>query len=150
MLCDLFSLESNYLFTGSILRPSQLKTGANPFLKVTDTFGLTDSKATEKKEETSNDDRLKETQEAEAPKFVPLGSTNVTRISNAPSGAQTPSSSSGFVFGQNLSARVELKESVNNGEASSAEDTTSNKSTELLFSNAAASVKDNQVKYCLF
>ncbi|CAB3243821.1 unnamed protein product [Arctia plantaginis] len=131
---------------GSILRPSQLKTGANPFLKVTDTFGLSGAKANDKKEETPNDDRLKEkeAQEADAPKFVPLGSTNVTRISNAPGGQSAPSSSAGFVFGQNLSERVELKESANNGEASSTEDTMSNKSTELLFSSAAASVKENQ------
>lgn len=130
---------------GSILRPSQLKPGANPFLKVTEAT-IANPETKDKTEETTNEDRLKETegQEADVPKFVPLA-TNVTRISNVPSAVQpAPSSSSGFVFGQNLSERVELKESVNNGEASSAEHSSSNGSTELLFTSAAASVKENQ------
>lgn len=129
------------------MRPSQLKPGANPFLKAADTTGK-DVETKDKKEESSNDDRLKEKegQEVEVPKFVPLGSANVTpRISSVPSSQPAPSSSSGFVFGQNLSERVELKEAVNNGEASSTEHSSSNGSTELLFTSAAASVKENQV-----
>lgn len=132
---------------GSILRPSQLKPGANPFLKVTES-ALGDVDTKEKQEEAINENRLNEneSQEAEAPKFVPLGSANVTpRTSNVPTGVQpAPSSSAGFVFGQNLSARVELKESLNNGEASSTGHSSSNGSSDLLFTSAAASVKENQ------
>ncbi|XP_075970309.1 ran-binding protein 3 [Anticarsia gemmatalis] len=135
----------NPFAAGSILRPSQLKPGANPFLKAAEqTNNETETK--EKKEEASNEERLKEneTQEVEVPKFVPLGSANVTpRTSNVPGGQPAPGSSSGFVFGQNLSERVVMKESVNNGEAAAEEHSSSNGSTELLFTSAAASVKDN-------
>lgn len=109
------------------------------------------SEAVENKNETettaSTEERLKDTKEdAEAPKFVPLGSTNVTpRTSNpVPTPAQPPaSSSSGFVFGQNLSERVVINENLNNGEAFSVEHGSTNGTSELLFTSAAASVKDN-------
>lgn len=131
---------------GSILRPSQLKPGNNPFLKVNEATEDT-TEATKEKEETSNEDRLTETKpEPEAPKFVPLGSANVTPRTNTavPPAVQPAPSSSGFVFGQNLSERVELKENINNGEASTTDHSSSNGATELLFTSAAASVKENQ------
>nr|XP_021196244.2 ran-binding protein 3 isoform X1 [Helicoverpa armigera] len=131
---------------GSILRPSQLKPGNNPFLKVSEPTEDSEAGKEKDKEETQNEDRLKETKpETEVPKFVPLGSANVTPRTNntVPPAAQPAPSSSGFVFGQNLSERVVIKESVNNGEAST-EHSSSNGTTELLFTSAAASVKENQ------
>lgn len=104
--------------------------------------------ALKEKEETPNEDRLKESKtETEVPKFVPLGSANVTpRTANAvPTSVQPAPGSSGFVFGQNLSERVVIKENVNNGEAPSTDHSSSNGTTELLFTSAAASVKENQV-----
>lgn len=86
--------------------------------------------------------------ETEVPKFVPLGSnTNARTGSQVPAPAQPTSSTSSasFVFGQNLSARV-IIENVNNGEAKNGEakeDNSSTNGTELLFTSAAASVKEN-------
>ncbi|KOB65085.1 Ran-binding protein 3, partial [Operophtera brumata] len=74
-----------------------------------------------------------------------LGSANAASRSNPvtqPQGATTTSNASGFVFGQNLSERVMMQENINNGEASSDHSST-NGTTELLFTNAAASVKEN-------
>lgn len=98
---------------------------------------------------------MKETQEAEVPKFVPLGSNVNARTGNqvpAPAQSTSSTSSASFVFGQNLSARV-VMENVNNGEANNGEakaDHGSTNGTELLFTSAAASVKENnQVCYFL-
>lgn len=107
-----------------------------------------------KKENESNEGRLTEEkpkEEPDRPMFVPLGSANASaRPANPvtqPQGATSTSNASGFVFGQNLSERVMMQENVNNGEASS--DHSSTNGTELLFTNAAASVKEsNQVSYC--
>lgn len=55
----------------------------------------------------------------------------------------TSSSSEGFVFGQNLSERVVIQENVNNGEALAVDHSSSNGTSELLFTSAAASVKEN-------
>ncbi|XP_050342384.1 ran-binding protein 3 [Nymphalis io] len=130
---------------GSVLRPPQLKPGNNPFLKVSEPEGGN----AEKKNETvtSVDTRLNETKDEEAPKFVPLGSSSVAprTTTSVPTPAQptTSTSSSGFVFGQNLSERVVIKENVNNGEAS-IDHSSSNGSSELLFTSAVASaVKEN-------
>ncbi|XP_053602492.1 ran-binding protein 3 isoform X2 [Plodia interpunctella] len=122
---------------GSVLRPPQLKPGNNPFLKATEP-----SEDSEPKTEPENS--TKETKE-DIPKFVPLGSSNVTpRTANpVPAPAQPASSSSSFVFGQNLSERVVINENLNNGEASSSEHSSTNGTSELLFTSAAASVKDN-------
>ncbi|XP_049865765.1 ran-binding protein 3 [Pectinophora gossypiella] len=132
---------------GSVLRPSTLKPGSNPFLKITDTEE--EKEKVESKQEEDNVDRLKDSQEEEeAPKFVPLGSANVTpRTSNpvpAPAQPTTASSSSGFVFGQNLSERVVIQENVNNGDIAPVDHSSTNGTTDLLFTSAAASVKDNQ------
>ncbi|XP_038210636.1 ran-binding protein 3 [Zerene cesonia] len=133
---------------GSLLRPSQLKPTSNPFSKVT-----TDDVSPEKKKEkefeaAGTETRIQETEEdVETPKFVPLGSANVTPRTNtsvpAPVAATTSTSSTGFVFGQNLSERVVMKESVNNGDASPAEHSSSNGTTDLLFTTAAATVLEN-------
>ncbi|XP_045493718.1 ran-binding protein 3 [Colias croceus] len=134
---------------GSLLRPSQLKPASNPFSKVT-TDDLSPEKKKEKENEadSTNETRLQETEEGvETPKFVPLGSANVTPRTNttvpAPVGAATSTSSTGFVFGQNLSERVVMKESVNNGDASPAEHSSSNGTANLLFTTAAATVLEN-------
>ncbi|XP_023941929.2 ran-binding protein 3 [Bicyclus anynana] len=122
---------------GSVLRPAQLLSGNNPFLKVPDPDKSSKEKDSERSPEKS--------QEVEAPKFVPLGATNATprTTTSVPAPAQPPStSSSGFVFGQNLSERVVIKEAVNNGDAS-LEHSSTNGTSELLFTSAAASVKDN-------
>ncbi|XP_063839416.1 ran-binding protein 3 isoform X1 [Ostrinia nubilalis] len=134
---------------GSVLRPPQLKPTSNPFLKVTENFEAAEKdkeKEKDKDSEGTSEDRLKDTkEETEAPKFIPLGSANVTpRTSNpvvAP--AQATASSAGFVFGQNLSERVVINENLNNGEASSVDHSTTNGASELLFTSAAASVKEN-------
>ncbi|KAL0840580.1 hypothetical protein ABMA28_015789 [Loxostege sticticalis] len=133
---------------GSVLRPPQLKPTSNPFLKVTENFeAVTDKeKEKEKGSEATPDDRLKETkEEPEAPKFIPLGSSNVTPRTSNPVVAPTQptSSSSGFVFGQNLSERVVINENLNNGEAPALDHSATNGASELLFTSAAASVKDN-------
>ncbi|KAG6456430.1 hypothetical protein O3G_MSEX009721 [Manduca sexta] len=128
----------------SILRPPQLiPLSNNPFLKVTDTEESSVDKDTDKSE-----DRLKDAKdEVKVPKFVPLGSSNVTpRTSNQvpiPPQPTASASSSGFVFGQSLSERVVIKENVNNGEPSTVNHTSSNGTSELLFTSAAASVKEN-------
>lgn len=125
-----------------MLRPAQLLSGNNPFLKVSETDKSNKKKDTEGSQET--------TQEAEAPKFVPLGTTNATprTTTSVPAPAQPPStSSSGFIFGQNLSERVVIKETVNNGDAS-VDHSSSNGTSELLFTSAAASVKENS-QVCL-
>lgn len=113
-----------------------------------------ETKDSKNEKESPNDDRLKEDEpkgKIEAPMFVPLGSANASsRTANPvtqPQGATSTSNASSFVFGQNLSARVMMQENVNNGEASS-DHSSSNGTTELLFTNAAASVKENnQVGY---
>ncbi|CAG9785223.1 unnamed protein product [Diatraea saccharalis] len=137
---------------GSVLRPPQLKATTNPFLKVTENLE-SDSEKDKNKEKTEseidekhNEDRLKENKdEPEAPKFIPLGSANVTPRTNNPVAApvQPASGSSGFVFGQNLSERVVLNENLNNGEASAVDHSSTNGATELLFTSAVASVKEN-------
>ncbi|CAH0727907.1 unnamed protein product, partial [Brenthis ino] len=128
---------------GSVLRPPQLKPGNNPFLKISD---ADEAKAEKEKGTEGVDNRLKETKEPEPPKFVPLGSSSVAPRTNttvpAPVQPATTTSSSGFVFGQNLSERVVIKENVNNGEAS-VDHSSSNGASELLFTSAAASVKEN-------
>ncbi|CAK1553477.1 unnamed protein product [Leptosia nina] len=128
----------------SVLRPPQLKTNSNPFAKVT---SEEPNLETEKKLEAKPDDRLQESKEdVETPKFVPLGSANVTRTtSSVPTPATTtPSTSSaGFVFGQNLSERVVMKEALNNGEKSDGDHSSSNGTNDLLFTSAAATVKEN-------
>lgn len=135
-----------YVISGSVLRPSQLKPGTNPFLKVTEEK----EEVNEKETEPPADERLNDKEDAEAPKFVPLGSANVTPRTTAP--APTPAqpatsnSSSGFVFGQNLSERVVMQQNMNNGEATPLDHSSTNGTTELLFTSAAASVKDNQVR----
>ncbi|XP_059048392.1 ran-binding protein 3 [Achroia grisella] len=130
---------------GSVLRPPQLKTSGNPFLKVNDTSNESEvNKDTESA--TNADEKLNETKkDVDAPMFVPLASGNVTSrtASTVPAPTQPASSSSGFVFGQNLSERVVINESLNNGEASTADHGTTNGTTELLFTSAAASVKEN-------
>lgn len=126
------------------MRPSQLKPGTNPFLKVTEEK---QEKVDENETEPSADDRLNDKEDAEAPKFVPLGSANVTPRTTAPAPAPaqpaTSNSSSGFVFGQNLSERVVMQQNMNNGEAAPVDHSSTNGTTELLFTSAAASVKDN-------
>ncbi|XP_026751153.2 ran-binding protein 3-like isoform X2 [Galleria mellonella] len=131
---------------GSVLRPPQLKPSSNPFLKVTEASN--ESEVKKETETPTDEEKLNETKkETDVPMFVPLGSANVTsRTANtvpAPAPAQPASSSSGFVFGQNLSERVVINESLNNGEASSTDHGTTNGTTELLFTSAAASVKEN-------
>lgn len=130
--------------SGSVLRPPQLKPSVNPFLKVT----IPDEIEESKKEKDSNEEKEeKPKDEKEAPMFVPLGSANAsTRAPNPvtqPQGATSTSNASGFVFGQNLSERVMMQENVNNGETSS--DHSATNGTELLFTNAAASVKENNL-----
>lgn len=137
------------IISGSVLRPSQLKPGTNPFLKVTEEK---EEKVDEDETETPADDRLNDKEDAEAPKFVPLGSANVTPRTTAPAPATaqpaTSNSSSGFVFGQNLSERVVMQQNMNNGEAAPLDHSSTNGTTELLFTSAAASVKDsNQVRH---
>ena len=131
------------ILTGSVLRPPQLKPGNNPFLKVSE---ADDAKLEKDKDTEGVEDRLKESKEQEAPKFVPLGSGSAAPRSNtsvpAPVQPATSASSSGFVFGQNLSERVVIKENVNNGEAT-VDHSSSNGASELLFTSAAASVKEN-------
>ncbi|XP_068630354.1 ran-binding protein 3-like [Battus philenor] len=129
---------------GSVLRPPQLKPTSNPFYKHSE---IPDEVDTEKSVP-ENVDRLQDKKdETDQPKFVPLGSAGGTsRSANpVPTPAQptTATSSTGFVFGQNLSERVVMAESVNNGEASSDDHSNSNGTTELLFTTAAASVKEN-------
>lgn len=131
------------------MRPSQLKPGTNPFLKVTEEKEENDE---ERETEVEPDDRLNDKEDDEAPKFVPLGSANVTPRTTAPAPAPaqpaTSNSSSGFVFGQNLSERVVMQQTMNNGEAAPLDHSSTNGTTELLFTSAAASVKDsNQVRY---
>lgn len=132
-------------FSGSVLRPPQLKPGANPFLKVSENVETASNKEKEKDPETSAE-RLKEnSEEPEAPKFIPLRSTLTPRPSNpvvAPVDTAA-SSSSGFVFGQNLSERVVINENLNNGESSSVDHSATNGASELLFTSAAASVKES-------
>ncbi|CAH2992022.1 unnamed protein product [Chilo suppressalis] len=138
---------------GSVLRPPQLKATTNPFLKVTETFEAESEKEKSKEKsdgetEEKTEDRLKDNKdkdESEAPKFIPLGSANVTPRTNNPvtAPAQPASSSAGFVFGQNLSERVVLNENVNNGEASAVDHSSTNGATELLFTTAVASAKEN-------
>lgn len=132
-----------------------MKASSNPFYKHVE---ICDDLETEKKKtestETVTIDRLQDKKEVDPPKFVPLASGGATsRVSNSvPTPAQptTSTSSSGFVFGQNLSERVVMVESVNNGETSSPNHNTSNGTTDLLFTNAAASVKENtQVRYLI-
>lgn len=126
------------------MRPSQLKPGTNPFLKVTEEK---EEKVGENEIEPPADDRLNDKEDDEAPKFVPLGSANVTPRTTAPAPAPaqpaTSNSSAGFVFGQNLSERVVMQQSINNGEAAPVDHSSTNGTTELLFTSAAASVKDN-------
>lgn len=130
------------------MRPSQLKPGTNPFLKVTEEK---EEKVDDNETEPPADDRLNDKEDAEAPKFVPLGSANVTPRTTAPAHAPaqpaTSNSSSGFIFGQNLSERVVMQQNMNNGEAAPLDHSSTNGTTELLFTSAAASVKDiNQVR----
>ncbi|XP_047986464.1 ran-binding protein 3 [Leguminivora glycinivorella] len=130
---------------GSILRPSQLKPNSNPFLKVTETEEAEKKeKANSEAEKSKGEDRLTETKE-DAPKFVPLGATSSAPRSSTqvPAPAQPTSGTSGFVFGQNLSERVVIQESVNNGDAGPSEHSMKNGTSDLLFTSAAASVKDN-------
>lgn len=122
------------------MRPPQLKPASNPVLKAAELPDTTESNT--EKNKTSDEDRLKETKE-EAPKFVPLGSSNVSARPNTVPAPQTAASSSGFVFGQNLSERVVIAKSVNNGDASTVDHSSTNGTSELLFSSAAASVKEN-------
>lgn len=100
-----------------------------------------ETKSTKDETEVSNErlNEEKSKEESEAPKFVPLGSANASsRSSSVTQPATSTSNASGFVFGQNLSERVVMQKNVNNGEHSS-----SNGTTDLLFTNAAASVKEN-------
>ncbi|XP_061709793.1 ran-binding protein 3 [Cydia pomonella] len=130
---------------GSILRPSQLKPGTNPFLKVTDTEEAEKKeKADNETEKPKGEERLTESKE-DAPKFVPLGATSsAPRTSTqVPAPTQPASGTSGFVFGQNLSERVVIQDSVNNGDAGPSEHSMKNGTSELLFTSAAASVKEN-------
>lgn len=120
-----------------MLRPPQLKPTSNPFLKTPEADDESKKdKETEKEKSNEKEDTI--------PIFVPLGSTNTARsVGNpVPTPAQpgTGTSSSGFVFGQNLSERVV---NVNNGESKQDDHSSSNGTSELLFTNAAASVKDN-------
>ncbi|KAM3962978.1 ran-binding protein 3 [Aphomia sociella] len=131
---------------GSVLRPPQLKPSSNPFLKAAEPSAETDAKNESETESAVDDEKSNVPKDvAEAPKFVPLGSTNVTsRTANTvPAPAQPAGSSSGFVFGQNLSERVVINENLNNGEATSVDHGSTNGTTELLFTSAAASVKEN-------
>ncbi|GBP29007.1 Ran-binding protein 3 [Eumeta japonica] len=133
----------------SLLRPAQLK--PNPFLKASSENEPEDksagkSEVTDKEDKV--EDRLKETpkENVETPKFVPLGGTStITPRTNSSvtTSNQPASSSSGFVFGQNLSERVIFQENVNNGEASALDHSATNGTSELLFTNAVASVKDH-------
>ncbi|KAI8428659.1 hypothetical protein MSG28_007389 [Choristoneura fumiferana] len=133
---------------GSILRPSQLKPSNNPFLKVTDTEEVA-KKPESETDKTETEERQKETKE-DAPKFVPLGATGAAprNSSHVPTPAQPASGTSGFVFGQNLSERVVIQENINNGDAGPSEHNISNGTSELLFTNAAASVKENTQEEC--
>lgn len=110
-------------------------------------------KEKEKDSEAASEDRLKENkEEPEAPKFIPLRSSVVPRPSNpvvAPV-ESAASSSSGFVFGQNLSERVVINENLNNGESSSVDHSSSNGASELLFTSAAASVKESTSEKVMF
>ncbi|OWR47271.1 Ran-binding protein 3 [Danaus plexippus plexippus] len=126
---------------GSVLRPPQLKPGNNPFLKVSETKPSVDKDKNSNEE--TGENRQQESKEEEAPKFVPLGSSSsASRSATTMPAPSQATSSSGFVFGQNLSERVVIKESLNNGEAS-VDHSSSNGTSELLFTSAAASVKEN-------
>lgn len=147
------SISNICKISGSVLRPPQLKPTNNPFLKATNPEGANVEK--DKEPATSVDARVNETKDVEAPKFVPLGSGSVAprTATSVPAPVQptTGTSSTGFVFGQNLSERVVIKENLNNGEAST-DHSSSNGTSELLFTSAAASaVKDNaqHVSYCI-
>ncbi|XP_037874773.2 ran-binding protein 3 [Bombyx mori] len=124
---------------GSVLRPPQLKATTNPFLKPNPI-----EESGKEKDKEASENRLNESKEnIEVPQFVPLGGANVaSRNVNAVPATNSPAAPS-FVFGQNLSERVVIKENGNNGEASATEHSSSNGTTELLFTNAAASVKEN-------
>ncbi|CAG9560321.1 unnamed protein product [Danaus chrysippus] len=127
--------------TRSVLRPPQLKPGNNPFLKVNENKPSVDKDKNSNEE--TGENRQQESKEEEAPKFVPLGSSNsASRSATTFPAPSQATSSSGFVFGQNLSERVVIKESLNNGEAS-VDHSSSNGTSELLFTSAAASVKEN-------
>lgn len=149
-LYTIFNTQSIWPFPGSLLRPAQLKPTINPFLKVTNEVTEEPLEETDKqKEPESTEGRLKE--DTEAPKFMPLAVSNVTsRNSNpVPAPAQpAAASSASFVFGQNLSERVVIKENVKNGDMDPADHSSSNGTSELLFTSAAATVKDNQVCSC--
>ncbi|XP_050668286.1 ran-binding protein 3 isoform X2 [Leptidea sinapis] len=134
---------------GSVLRPPQLKTSSNPFLKTTCETNNTEK---ENEKETSNDteNRLQiDKDKVEAPKFVPLQVTSsVTRPTNSTPAVSSiqptnsSNSSASFIFGQNLSERVVIQEAINNGNNSTQDHSSSNGTSDLLFTNAAATVKE--------
>lgn len=130
---------------GSVLRPPQLKPtlNSNPFVRVTSGEETKENVDKKSKDESNRENRLKEL-EPEPPKFVPLGSNVTSRNNNSvPSSQPVPGSSAGFVFGQNLSERVVMKDTLNNGESTVNTHSSSNGTTTFLFTNAAATVKEN-------
>ncbi|XP_014363404.2 ran-binding protein 3 [Papilio machaon] len=132
---------------GSVLRPPQLKPTNNPFYKHAETPEDVETEK-EKPSQAEPVERLQDKkEEVDPPKFVPLGSGGATTRSSstvpAPAQPTTATSSARFVFGQNLSERVVMADSVNNGDATTLDHSSTNGTTELLFTNAAASVKEN-------
>lgn len=136
------------MISGSLLRPAQLKPTSNPFAK---TVAQESSPEKEKNCENSenksfeNIDNCKENEDT--PKFVPLGSANVTTrtTTGVPTAVTSATTSSvGFVFGQNLSERVLMKEALNNGESQD-NHSSKNGTSDLLFTNAAANNENHQV-----
>ncbi|XP_013134461.1 PREDICTED: ran-binding protein 3 [Papilio polytes] len=131
----------------SVLRPPQLKPTSNPFYKLAE---KSENVETEKENPPQSEpvERLQDKkEEVDSPKFVPLASGGATTRSSstvpAPAQPTTATSSAGFVFGQNISERVVMADSVNNGDATGLDHSSSNGTSELLFTNAAASVKEN-------
>lgn len=149
----LFSNLYNTVFSASVLRPPQLKPTSNPFYKLAE---KSENVETEKENPPQSEpvERLQDKkEEVDSPKFVPLASGGATTRSSstvpAPAQPTTATSSAGFVFGQNISERVVMADSVNNGDATGLDHSSSNGTSELLFTNAAASVKENNQVFCL-
>lgn len=153
----------------SILRPSQLSAVANsstnasrdktilqpakfrnPFGKVTDDSVVEEIDESSTRKDGTTDDSTNEDKHGEdaKPTFLPLG-VSAKENENGVDCSVTPSASTPtFVFGQNLKERVTVSNDVDapdpsgdEEEARPSEVTNENGSSELLFSNAAASCR---------
>ncbi|XP_011301834.1 ran-binding protein 3 [Fopius arisanus] len=156
------SSSSSVLKPSRLLRPSQLTPLAinspstsltptvpsdtsNPFTKVTDS-ALSDENGEEVKKSSENaTDTNNQTKKTEEPlKFLPLGTNSKDHHENNVNCTVTASSTSSFVFGQNLKDRVTVASENDGGDAENEEQETSkeksneNGSSEMLFSSAAA------------